>query len=338
MMKQEKIMSDAEFDQIFDEKSTEINEQLDREILIAMIGDVNAGKSSTLNQLMGEPVADVGARPGETVEVKKYVYKENIIFVDTPGLDDIVQEHSAETLKFYKEADVILFFLNAAGTVLSETERQSLKQISKVNQDIVLVLNKIDAADDIPSLVKYVQDHTNYAFPVTPISSRTGENMEMLQNEVLKLLEIKKKDLLMAANMAGKSSIANKWILAAGGSAAAIGASPIPGSDFVPLTALQVGLMLRLSTLYGKPIAKDNAKELIIATVVGNVGKTIFRQIVKFVPGAGMVAGASVAGAMTIALGHAVKYAHENDIYLNAKSLKPIYEMFLKKGRGKELE
>lgn len=123
MMEEEKIISDAEFDRIFDEKSTEINEQLDREILIALIGDVNAGKSSTLNQLMGEKVADVGAKPGETVQVKKYVYKENILFVDTPGLDDIVQEHSAETLKFYKEADVILFFLNAAGTVLSETER-----------------------------------------------------------------------------------------------------------------------------------------------------------------------------------------------------------------------
>lgn len=68
----------------------------------------------------------------------------------------------------------------------------SLTQISKVNQDIILVLNKIDAADDIPSLVKYVQDHTNYAFPVTPISSRTGENMSMLQNEILKLLETKK--------------------------------------------------------------------------------------------------------------------------------------------------
>lgn len=330
-MDQEKKRLEAEFDRIFDEKSEEINQQLERAILIAMIGDVNAGKSSTLNQLMGKPVANVGAKPGETVHVKKYAYKENILFVDTPGLDDIVQKHSEETLKFYKEADVILFFLNAAGTVLSETERASLEQISKVNQDIILVLNKIDAAEDIPDLVKYVQDHTKNQFVVTPISSRTGENMELLQSEVLQILEVKKKDLLMAANMANKSAIANKWILAAGGSAAAIGATPIPGADFVPLTALQVGLMLRLSTLYDKRISKGNAKELIITTVVGNVGKTIFRQIIKVVPGAGMVAGASVAGAMTIALGHAVKYAYENNIELNAKSLKPIYELFLKR-------
>lgn len=188
-----KFMSDQEFDRIFDEKTTEINEQLEREVLIAMIGDVNAGKSSTLNQLMEADVAEVGAKPGETVEVKKYIYKQNIVFVDTPGLDDIHKEHSAETLKFYKQADLILFFLNAAGTVLSDMELVSLKKIAKVNKDIILVLNKIDAAEDIGGLVKYIQDHTNYEYPVTPISSRTGENISMLQNEILRLLEGKKR-------------------------------------------------------------------------------------------------------------------------------------------------
>ena len=135
----------------------------------------------------------------------------------------------------------------------------------------------------------------------------------------------------MGKHMADKSRTANKWILAAGGSAATIGAIPIPGADFVPLTALQVGLMLRLSTLYGKPISKDNAKELILATITGNVGKTIFRQIVKFVPGAGTVVGASVAGGMTLALGYAVRYAHENNIELTSAALAPIYKMFLNK-------
>ncbi|MBB4826161.1 GTP-binding protein Era [Sporosarcina luteola] len=324
-------LSDEEFDHIFREKSEEINEQLEREVLIALIGDVNAGKSSTINKLMGADVAQVGAKPGETQEVKQFVFRKNIIFVDTPGLDDIYSEHSAETMKFYKKADVILFFLNAAGTVLSETELASLKKIAKVNKDIVIVLNKIDAADDIPALVNYIKQHTGYQYAVTPISSRTGENIGMLQKEVLDILESKKKDILMAANMADKSAIANRWILGAGASAATIGAVPIPGSDFIPLTALQVSLMLKLSTLYGKPISKDNAKELIIATIVGNIGKTVFRQIVKVIPGAGMVAGASVAGAMTIALGQAVKYAYENGIELTPKSLKPIYRKFLKK-------
>ncbi len=334
-MEQDDLLSDKEFDRIFEERAREINEQLEKEILIAMIGDVNAGKSSTINELMESNVAEIGATPGATQRVTKYMYKDKIVFVDTPGLDDVKSEHSAETMKFYKEADVILFFLNAAGTVLSETELNSLKQIEKINTDIIIVLNKIDAAEDIESLVAYIQENTDYKYPVIPISSRTGQNMTLLQDEMLILLETKKKDILMATNMARKSAIANKWIMSAGASAATIGAIPIPGADFVPLTALQVGLMVKLATLYGKKLTKNNAKELIIASLVGNVGKTLFRQIIKVVPGAGLVVGASVAGAMTIALGHAVKYAYEQDIELNAKSLAPLYQTFLKKEKGK---
>jgi GTPase len=281
--------------------------------------------------LMGDEVAKVGAQPGETSLIEKYAYTDKIIFADTPGLDDINQQNSVETMKFYKEADVILFFLNAAGTVFSEGERKTFEEVRKINRNIIFVLNKIDAAEDIPGLVKYIQDHTNYRYKVTPISSKTGENMEMLRGAILDILKEKKKDILFAKHLKEKSSTANKWIIAAAGSSTAIGASPIPGSDMVPLTAIQVGMMVKLATLYDKPLTKNKAKELTIATLTGNVGKTLFRQIVKLVPGAGMAAGASIAGGMTLALGYAIKYAYENDIDLDPKSLSKLYEMFSKK-------
>ena len=317
------------FENLFDQKSEEISAQLNRKLIISMVGDVNCGKSSTINRLMKEDIVSVGAKPGETKEIREIVYRENIIFVDTPGLDDVVKTNSDITLKYYKNCDVILFFLNAAGTVLSESELKNLKEIEKVNQDIIIVLNKIDAAEEIPELIKYIQDHTDYNYPVTPISSRTGENISFLQNKLMDILEKKSKDILLATNLKDKSSIANRWIVGAGASSAAVGALPIPGADFVPLVSIQVGLIIKLSTLYNKPVSKESAKELIIATVIGNIGKTVFRQIVKVVPGAGSVIGASVAGATTVALGYAIKYMHENDIELNADQLKTVYEMFL---------
>lgn len=327
--------TDEQFDEIFAEKSAQINKELQQEILIAMIGDVNAGKSSTINRLMAGEVARVGAKPGETVAIERYSLQDKIVFVDTPGLDDIESKHSQQTLNFFKEADIVLFFLNAAGTVLSATELHTLKKIKEVNKDILIVLNKIDAADDIPELVKYIQDYTAYNYPVIPISSRTGENMSMLQDKILTILEKEKKDVLMAIHMADKSSTANKWILASGASAAAIGAIPIPGADFGPLTALQVSMMIKLSKLYDKEITKDRAKEIIITTIVGNIGKTIFRQVVKVLPVAGSVAAGSVAAAMTISLGYAVKYAYERNYDLDIKTLKPLYEMFLKEEKKK---
>src|SRR5699024_40478 len=74
-----------------------------------------------------------------------------------------------------------------------------------------------------------------------------------------------------------------------------------------------------------------NAKELVIATVVGNAGKAVFRQVVKFVPGAGSIVGASVAGGTTVALGHAIKYIYEQDLNLNVNELNKIYKSFMKK-------
>ncbi|MGG3269857.1 GTPase [Priestia aryabhattai] len=322
-----------DFEKNYEKEINEVNEQLDKEIIFAMIGDVNAGKSSTINQIIGEEVAPVGSKPGETVSINKYQYKDKIIFADTPGLDDINQQNSEETLKFYKSADVVLFFLNAAGTVFSEGEKKSFEAISKINKNIILVLNKIDAADDIPNLVRYVQEHTNYDFKVIPISSRTGENIDILRNAILDILIQQKKDILFAKFLKEKASTANKWIVGAASSAAAIGASPIPGSDILPITGIQVGLMVKLAVLYDKPLTKDRAKELTIASLTGNIGKGAFRQLVKVIPGAGSIAGASIAGSMTLALGYALKYAYENDIDLDGNTLKTLYSNFMK-GKG----
>ncbi|WP_100333133.1 GTPase [Bacillus alkalisoli] len=326
---------EKEFDTVYDEEMRKVNDQLEREILFAMIGDVNAGKSSTINKLIGDEVASVGAAPGETVAIKKYKYKEKIVFVDTPGLDDINHNNSEETLKFYKEADVILFFLNAAGTVLSDGEKKMLDKVSKVNKNIIIVLNKIDAAENIQGLVHYIQTNTKYEYKVTPISSKTGENIDMLRKAILDILHTKEKDLQFARLIKEKSSIANKWIVGAATTATAIGAAPIPGSDIIPLTGVQVGLMVKLASLYEKPLTKDRAKELAIATLTGNIGKSIFRQVVKLVPGAGSIAGASIAGAMTLSLGYAVKYAYENEIELDGATLKTLYNTFLKREKEK---
>ncbi|MBP2080155.1 GTPase [Oceanobacillus polygoni] len=327
--------NEQEFDDAYKQETDRINAQLDKEILFAMIGDVNTGKSSTINQIIGAEVALVGAKPGETTGIDRYVYRDKIIFADTPGLDDINRQNSEETMKFYKDADVILFFLNAAGTVFSEGEKRSFEMISKENKNILFVLNKIDAADDIPSLVQYVKQHTKNKYNVVPISSRTGENIDKLRNEIMGILKKKHKEIQFARLVKEKSSTANKWILAASGSATAVGAAPIPGSDFIPLTGIQVGLLVKLATLYEKPLSKERAKELTIATITGNIGKTLFRQVIKFVPGAGSVAGGSIAGGMTLTLGYAVKYAYENDIELDANSLKSLYEYFKKKDKAK---
>ena len=101
--------------------------------------------------------------------------------------------------------------------------------------------------------------------------------------------------------------------------------------DIVPITAIQVGLLLKLSNLYDKPISKKNAKEMVLTTITGNAGRAAYRQIIKMIPGYNLLVGGGVASSITFIFGQAIKYAYENEIDLNSDSLKSIYGLWNKK-------
>ncbi|MCM3610132.1 50S ribosome-binding GTPase [Planococcus sp. MERTA32b] len=320
---------------MFENEMKKVNDMLEQDLLISLIGEVNAGKSSTVNRIIGEDIASTNPMPGETVSVDPYNMRglENIKFMDTPGLNDPNDENPKKTLEFVQKSDVVLFFLNAAGTVFSDSEKEKFTAIEKNNKDILIVLNKIDAAENIPSLIQFVKNHTNNKYKVIPISSKTGENLEDLKREILVILEKKGKDLLFAKSMKEKSAAATRWIVGAGVSAGIIGASPIPGSDVVPLTSLQVGLIIKLSKLYDKPLTKKAARDMIVITATQTVGHTIYRQALKFIPGAGSIIGGTVATAMTVALGYGVKYAYENNIDIDYDMIGDLFEKYKQKAK-----
>ncbi|WP_232818684.1 YcjF family protein [Exiguobacterium flavidum] len=310
---------DHAFDEAFETERRDFNQSLDQDVTIALIGDVNAGKSSTLNALLGREVATVGARPGETTRIENVRQhpEDRVIFVDTPGLNDANTANSEATWKFYEQADVILYFLNAAGTVLSETETEAFQKIYAHNQNIIIVVTKIDATNDLETIVQHVK--AKLPGPViVPISAKEGTNIDRLRRNILDLLKKFDKENVFVKEIdpALRGKVANNWIVGAGAAAGAIGAVPLPGADIVPLTSIQIGLMLKLSNLYDRPLTKENAKELIVVTIVGNAGKTAFRQLAKMVPGYGAAIGAGVASAATLALGYGTKYAFENRIEL----------------------
>ncbi|UCZ51929.1 50S ribosome-binding GTPase [Bacillus shivajii] len=313
----------------FDKEMDDINQQLDEDCILAFVGDVNTGKSSTLNLIFDEPVTGVGALPGETTSIKIIPYKENIIFADTPGLSDVVSEHSSETWEYFKKADAVLFFLNAAGTVLSDREKESFEKIKKEHKRIIIVLNKIDAAENVGELVSYIRSQIGSQYDIIPVSSKTKEGIESLEDAILELM--KDKDFVIGRHLRAKGKAANRVINRTSIAAASIGASPIPGSDFVPLSAIQVRMLIKLSKIYGKKMTKTRAKSMILSTITGNIGRTIVRQLSKVIPGYGMVIGASVAGAMTLALGRSVKYMYEKDLDLDKELLTDLYHTNLKK-------
>lgn len=171
---------------------------------------MNTGKSTAINTIVGNKVSDTHAIPGETVKIIeiKHPDNSNISFVDTPGLNDINKKNSIKAIKDLKNADIVLYFLNAEGVVLGESELDTLNKISKRNENVIVILNKIDGIEknEVNSLKRYVEKTIEERFKVVPISAMTGENIDELNEIILEYLSEEGKDILFAKSLKVKSA------------------------------------------------------------------------------------------------------------------------------------
>lgn len=89
--------------------------------------------------------------------------------------------------------------------------------------------------------------------------------------------------------------------------ALAAGASPIPMSDAIPITAAQIGMVVAIGKIFGITLSQSAAKSIIGVGLTQQAGRAIFSNVLKAIPGAGTVIGgiigASTAAVLTETLG-----------------------------------
>lgn len=162
---------------------------------VALIGRPNVGKSTLLNQILGQKVAIMSDKPQTTRNKIRGVYTtetEQIIFLDTPGihkpksrLGDWMVRSAREA---FEEVDVVLFLVDAKEG-LGPGDRFIIEQLKEVPTPVFLVVNKIDQVhpDD---LLPFIDEYRRlFSFKeVVPVSALYGNNTSTLLNVILKEL------------------------------------------------------------------------------------------------------------------------------------------------------
>lgn len=156
---------------------------------VALLGRPNVGKSSIINTLLKEKVAAVSSKPQTTRNAIRCILtteKEQIIFVDTPGihkpkhvLGDFMVKEAAKALS---QVDVICFVVEAGDRTIGEKEEIILQFLSNSSVPIVLAVNKIDKFSDQEVFWKTVEMYETRISPaaVVPLSAKKGVNMDVL--------------------------------------------------------------------------------------------------------------------------------------------------------------
>ncbi|WP_283154149.1 GTPase [Guptibacillus hwajinpoensis] len=332
------------FSDEFDKKEAMFEEVIQKELVISLLGDVNVGKSSTINALTGKKLSDVSSYAGHTKEVSLHRYSENVVIADTPGLQDINEETSKKAEDFISnDTDIILFFFNAS---VGPTQNmiKTFNSLKKLNKPIITVLNKIDIwyegkvlveEEDYETIVNQIEKETRQE--VIPISSKKNFHIDVLNNEILNVLEDEGKDILFLKVSKYKENKVKAWINGASITSFGIGVIPVPGADIIPLTSLQVSLAMRIAYIYDCKASKKDVMSLIGATVTGSLGKQLFKygiQALKglgwfggpFGTGATATLGGSIAASITYGFGWACNAYYKNGMNLDLSEVGEVYE------------
>src|ERR1700761_7782849 len=107
--------------------------------------------------------------------------------------------------------------------------------------------------------------------------------------------------------MATKNQKIHGIIHAASVAAAGVGGglAQLPGSDSVPLVAIQTGMIVAIASQHGVEITKALALDVIVSYATTTSGRFLSQLLVGWIPGVGNAINASTAAAITEAVGWA---------------------------------
>ncbi len=162
---------------------------------IAVIGRPNVGKSTLINQLIGQKIAIMSDKPQTTRSRILCILTQpdaQVVLLDTPGvhkplskLGEYMDRSITNTLK---EVDAVFFVVDASEKP-GPGERFIMERLEKTKKPVILVLNKIDLVTKdalLPIIAAYSKDKEFAA--VVPISALSEENLDALLSEAKKYL------------------------------------------------------------------------------------------------------------------------------------------------------
>ena len=311
---------------------------------IIVAGKTGVGKSTLINSVFREKLAETGMGKPVTDHMRKISKKGVPLSIyDTRGFE-LGKEVQAEVKKevvdtiskglatqdINKAIHCIWYCINTASNRIEPEEIEWLKELSKDNQitqvPIIVVLTQSFSKKNAAAMRQMLLDENLDVIQVIPVLAEDyeiedlgiakaygldvlikvmgealpDELMDTLQNVQIVALDEKKRH--------AQAAVATAALAAAGE-----GAAPIPFSDCALLVPTQLTMIASITVKFGFDVNKSIITALLSSTIGAGgatvLGKTIVSNLLKFIPGAGTVAGGAIsagtAGVITAALGEA---------------------------------
>lgn len=154
---------------------------------VSIIGRPNVGKSTLMNQLIGEKIAIMSNKPQTTrnrIQTVLTTETFQAVFIDTPGihtpknkLGEFMVKSAITTLN---EVDVI-FYLVEADPFIGKLDEEIIERLRHIETPVFLCINKIDSVSKETVLETIEAYRKAYDFKeIIPISAYEGLNLQAI--------------------------------------------------------------------------------------------------------------------------------------------------------------
>lgn len=312
---------------------------------VMVLGKTGVGKSTLINNMFSEKLADTGIGKPVTDKIRKIEKPDfPLAIYDTPGLElggqnvvnALLADVTEEIKKGISSGDIgkmihcIWYCISTPSHRFEQTEVDFLKaflnQTSLINVPVIVVLTQSYSKADARSLTAEIEKEN---LPIVKVVPVLAEDYEIDEEYVAKAFgldtlseiinnvipEAVKKTFIavQCANLEIKKRRAQAIVATAAITAAATGAIPIPFSDAALLVPEQITMIGSITAVFGIRLEKGTIYAILSATIgtAGTtiLGRTVVSNLLKLIPVAGSVAGGIISGAtaaaLTAALGEA---------------------------------
>ena len=315
---------------------------------ILLAGATGCGKSTLCNLVFKKEICKVGQGSPVTKGINQVSDDKNgVIIYDSEGYElgasfnntdkaEGTQDYHRTIFDFINSkdlegtpVDVVWYCISAPAARVTDVDISVVEDFNRRNKPCAVILTQVDVSteEDCKALKDVIREKMGDDIEI--FESSTDETIELEKGlddlhewTASMIVDSRRDSFIFASNrdLNAKRDLCRTYVMYSAMAAGAAALSPIPMSDAMIITPIQITMVGKIVATWDLMSVRDAVKGIILEVIVQNIGKTLAGNIIKMIPGLGSWVGGAINATVAASITYGVGFAFNEVCYKTKNS------------------